>query len=134
LYQRIKEFVTVYGSGQVNINTAPVEVLSALGLSRVLVTKIMTVRRGLDGFEGTADDIIFSDANQIEQVLSGLVDLQPEEYEEIVRLRDGGKLSTQSAHYRIQAQGWLNQSSDKKLVTCVLNASDGKIVYWREKY
>jgi general secretion pathway protein K len=41
IFDRIKPFVTVYGDGEVNINTASRPVLTALGLSQVLIDKIM---------------------------------------------------------------------------------------------
>jgi DNA uptake protein ComE-like DNA-binding protein len=43
-YDKFKDFITVYSSGKVNINSAPVEVLQALGMSAALIKAINTFR------------------------------------------------------------------------------------------
>jgi hypothetical protein len=65
IYEKIKPFLTVYGSGQVNIKTAPREVLSALGFSPEAVEIIARYRAGVDGADGTADDNFFSSTGVI---------------------------------------------------------------------
>ena len=41
IYDKLINFVTIYGDGAVNINTASKEVLEALGLADSLVDKIL---------------------------------------------------------------------------------------------
>ncbi len=55
----LKDFVTVYTNGEVNINTASDMVLSAL-FGDELSLKIAAYRRGRDGVVGTKDDRWFS--------------------------------------------------------------------------
>ena len=49
LYDKIKEFITIYSSGSVNINTASNEVLISLGIDERVVEKIVEFRVGDDG-------------------------------------------------------------------------------------
>jgi len=59
LFDKIKDKLTIYGSGAVNINTADSTILQYLGLSPQLVDKINRFRKGIDGKEKTEDDNIF---------------------------------------------------------------------------
>ena len=52
-YDKLINYVTIYGDGAVNINTASKDVLIALGLQESLVDKILSVRRGRDGLDAT---------------------------------------------------------------------------------
>ena len=76
----VSAFCTVYatGTGAVNINTAPPDVVRALrithpqrgviGLSEAFVNALLRYRRGNDGVAGTADDGVFQRAEDILQL------------------------------------------------------------------
>jgi len=76
-YDKLINYVTIYGDGVVNINTAPKEVLMALGLQEGLVDKILSVRRGRDGIEATADDYIFLKTFEIAADVNAIIPLLP---------------------------------------------------------
>lgn len=59
LYKKIMPYITVYGDGKVNINTATPEVMEAIGLSKDLIASLIDYRAGPDGEEGTEDDRYF---------------------------------------------------------------------------
>src|SRR2546427_10324986 len=59
VFQALEPFVTVYSDGKVNLNTAPREVMAALGMSEGLVSKVLRFRWGPDGIHGTRDDQSF---------------------------------------------------------------------------
>ncbi|MDP8218489.1 MAG: type II secretion system protein GspK [Candidatus Theseobacter exili] len=65
LIQKIRNTITVFGVGKVNINTAPTQVLNVLGFDEMLADKIYRYRLGEDGEDGTEDDGIFEDINDI---------------------------------------------------------------------
>ncbi len=69
VFGKIRPYVTVYGSGKVNLNTAGRQVLSALGFSEAAVQAIVQYRAGADGQEGTGDDSFFSSPGSIESAL-----------------------------------------------------------------
>lgn len=58
IFERIKNFVTVYGDGKININTAPYDVLNAVFSDKFpdLAGKIIAYRKGTDEISGTDDD------------------------------------------------------------------------------
>jgi len=90
VFDKVRPYVTVYGSGHVNMNTASREVLAALGFSAAGVETIVQYRSGADGIDGTTDDRNFTSAGSIvgdiktggeqpldisqEVLLSGLID------------------------------------------------------------
>lgn len=59
IYNKLKDFITVYGDGKVNLNTASVEVMKALGFREDLINGLLEFRAGPDGKEGTEDDGVF---------------------------------------------------------------------------
>jgi general secretion pathway protein K len=134
VYQKLKGFVTVYGNGVVNINTASRPVLAALGLSLPLVEKILTARQGPDGVAGTADDNIFSlSPGNLTLVLPRAMNITPEELPEIDNLFTHGFIGVSSAFFRIESRGFLVGSEESRTITCVFDGNSGKIIYWREE-
>ncbi len=65
LFEKIRPYVTVFGSGRVNVNTARREVLTALGFSEAGVEILAQFRSGPDGKEGTTDDRFFTNVTTI---------------------------------------------------------------------
>jgi len=75
----LKDFVTIYTNGEININTAPEEVLTALFDSEYesLPGKINIYRAGQDGNIGTKDDRWFSmGAYILERGKEGMVEVK----------------------------------------------------------
>ena len=75
MYNKLIDFVTIYGDGAVNINTASGQVLEALGLADSLVDKILSVRRGKDDIDGTADDHVFLQTYDIAAEVNTVIQL-----------------------------------------------------------
>jgi type II secretory pathway component PulK len=65
VFEKIKDYVTIYGEGRVNINTASEAVLFALGLDEDIAAKIILYRAGKDGVEGNLDDNVFVSNSEI---------------------------------------------------------------------
>jgi general secretion pathway protein K len=62
----LRDYLTVYGNGKVNLNTAPLEVLRAIpGLSERSARRIVQVRDGPDGAPGTSDDRPFANLGEV---------------------------------------------------------------------
>ena len=129
----LRNYLTVYGAGQVNINTASKPVLMALGLEEAVVDKILKVRRGNDGIEATLDDHIFYRSFDIAAEVGEGVKIEPNEMRAIDQLNMRGLLTTNSYYYTIQSNSFGDRSRDKKSIICVFNAADNRIVYWKEK-
>jgi general secretion pathway protein K len=133
MYDKLIEFVTIYGDGTVNINTASKEVLEALGLPETVVDKIMTTRRGKDGIDGTADDSVFAKTFEITANVNSVVALTLDEARAIDAVSMRGLLTTNSYYYTIEATGKIASRSTLKSVRAVYSSRDDKIVYWKER-
>jgi type II secretory pathway component PulK len=133
VYERLLDFITIYGKGFVNVNTASSVVLQALGLSEALVEKILFVRRGPDKIDMTADDYFFADVSHMMQDIAAFTKVDQTEFEEFAFFYGQAVLGTQSSYFRIQSRGQLRTSQEKKVISCVLYSPDGRIVYWRER-
>lgn len=124
----LKDLLTVWGDGKININTAPEEVLSALpGMSKKAVASIIEMRKGPDGRLGTQDDgirnigAIFAPGIVEERYrakLTGLIKLRSDFFKA-------------SASARVMSGSWL--IVEKKAIAVLDSSSKPpKIVYWRK--
>jgi len=72
VFSECRDFITVYTGGQVNINTAPPEVLAAIGFDSDMIDRVLQFRPGADGEIGTEDDGIFKNNTTIMDELTTL--------------------------------------------------------------
>jgi len=98
-FKGFKDFVTVYGEGKVNINTASHEVLKALGMSDELISEIDEFLLGPDGKADTKDDEAFKSASEI---LTTLKWISEEEKTLVLNLTNSGTLTAQSDIYSLE--------------------------------
>ncbi|MFH0796388.1 MAG: hypothetical protein V2A65_04940 [Candidatus Omnitrophota bacterium] len=129
IFEQIREYVTVYTEGKININTAPLEVLRALGLDERLAAKILTFRKGQDGVEGTPDDNVFTSPDVV-ATLNQFVVLGPDEISQFSNL--AGRFTTASNNFMIKSIARLNNRNDSYAIVAVCNRK-GQIKYWREE-
>jgi type II secretory pathway component PulK len=131
IFERIKPYITIYGQGRVNINTAPREVLLALGLDNNIVTSILFFRKGADGLEATPDDEFFEKPSNIVPLLSRVYNLSPSQLASVSQISQQ-YLTTQSSYFTIECSAYFNKGRYKMTVFCVFNRQ-GEILYWRER-
>jgi len=128
-YDRFKDYITVYTDGEVNINTAPPEVLQTLGMSDSLVRAVQEFRAGPDGKEGTDDDEAFTNTGEIVAKLRSLLAFSQEEEAVLVQLISQGLLVVSSKYFTVDCEiKILNRSAMKYAIVI---AKD-KIKQWRE--
>ena len=129
--EQAKDFLTVYGTGTVNINTAPPDVLRALGLDDNLVELIMRFRAGPDSQEGTADDGVFKDAGEIANTLRSYTGLFAAQEAELVRASTQGLLGVKSTALALHIE---TRVLGKPAMTyrVLLDATEEKIKRWSE--
>lgn len=133
IFSKIKEVITVYGTGKVNINTASYPALYALGLSESLCRQIVEFRQGRDGEMGTEDDNIFESVQQIRNVGP----LFTEESIQINQLISSNILTVKSDIFRINSSGQLKDERGVRSrdIVCILRREKLKgpqILYWLE--
>ncbi len=140
IFSNLQDLITVYGDGKVNINTAPGEVLEALGLKEELRDKILWFRRGEDGLLGTEDDGFFETANysQIKTTLNNFEELSQEELSQVRYLNyliSRGRISVSSSYYRINSVGVSPGGKVTKAITAVVQRTGNglpRIAFWHE--
>ncbi len=127
LFCQIKDDLTVFGNGQVNINTANRDILISIGMGPILAEKIISYRLGFDGLPMTLDDRAFEDVEDIKQEL----DLSETEMEIINSLITSGFITTKSDNFKFIACGKLSNNETTSKIVCVVDRA-GVIKYWRE--
>jgi hypothetical protein len=131
IFQRIKDYITVYGNGKVNVNTAGMFVLEALGLSEEVAEDIVIYRKGKDNITGTQDDGFFSSPQDMAAKISeafNLTDSQKQELDSVVQKE---LVTAKSSFFMIKGTAGLNYGKNTKDLTCVISRS-GRIFYWSE--
>jgi len=129
-YELASPWLTVHGSGMVNLNTAGPEVLGALGLSQAGVRGLRRYRDGDDRLAGTADD---RPLDSLDSLAAGLgSSLTNEDLGVLLLLIDKKLLTVKSSAFRMLASAGLEGSErDEALLRCVLTR-EGEIVAWEE--
>jgi len=132
LFGQLQPFITIYGDGAVDVNTAPPQVLKALGLSDEVVSRILLVRRGVDLKQATADDLVFQDISGMAGILLQMGKLTPEEIAKINELISKGLIGTTSEYLHVHAEAEMVSSGETESVDSIFHASDGQILYWSQ--
>ncbi len=128
--EKLKDYLTVFGDGKINVNTASKAVFWALGMSTYLTDKVMVYRSGKDKALGTADDNVFKSASNIVSDLSQFTSLSDSEVADLSRIVDQF-LKVQSEIFTARAVAHLNNRRNATEVVAVFNRS-GDILYWHE--
>lgn len=133
LFKQIDPYLTVYGDGKVNFNSAPRPVLRALGLSEGLADKVVDFRKGPDRIEGTEDDVVFQDPSTITPIVSAAMSFSSEEFAQISNAISAGFVGVKTNTFRIRSTGRLirDDRNAELTVSCVLDRK-GTILYWKE--
>jgi len=134
VFDKIKDFITIYGDGKVNINTATPEVLSSLGMDKSLVAKIIAFRYGADELLGTRDDGVFQETGTLLEQLSQTNALSDMEASQLANLASSGSLVTVSANFMIKSTATLGntiEGAPGKEIVCVVKHT-GEILSYAE--
>jgi general secretion pathway protein K len=131
VFERLRPYVTVYGSGQVNVNTASREVLAALGLSPAAVEAIALYRAGTDKIDGTSDDQFFSAAGSIaSQLESTETPLDASQVVTIAGLIAEGRIGVSSTFFSTTSHG-LHERTGATLDVEAVFDREYQVVYQR---
>ena len=141
IFLKIKPYITIHGSGRVNINTAVAPTLYALGLSDSVVNKILIYRSGEDKVIASSDDRAFSSDNSIVAQLSQVYSMSPSEVAELSNIVAEGRTTVFSHTFLIRSIAVLDKRAGKCKIECVmekdLNVDSDKagwILNWRTEF
>src|SRR5438445_2919019 len=137
VFQALEPFVTVYSDGKVNLNTAPREVMAALGMSEGLVSKVLRFRWGPDALRGTRADQSFTTLASAGQELNAFETLTPLEAAQLSNVITQNRLKVASSVFRIHAQGTVRDGKISRAVEGVVRRAAGPsrsvaLLSWRE--
>ena len=132
-YDALRPYVTVYGDGRVNVNTASRKVLMAFGLDGVVVDKLLKARRGQDGRDSTGDDHVFYRVFDIASEVNTLVALEEKEARQIDALNTRNLLTTDSMVFGMTSRVRSGEQGTKRTIDAVFNAFSNKFEFWYEK-
>ena len=130
LLDSLRPYITVYGQGKVNINTASREALLALGLEDSIVRAIISFRQGKDGLEATHDDGFFKNASNIVPELSRIFNLSSSQLAKVTAISQQ-YLTTMSDHFMIKCSAYFFKNGYTMKTEAVFNRL-GEILHWRE--
>ena len=129
-YQRVAPYVTVYGSGFLNLNTASPQVLDALGLSEAGVNGLLAFRAGEDGQAGTGDERRLVSTETLESELGSFV---PKADLALLTRLSGKKLfGVGASDFWCTVQARARRSTGPFVVECVFTRS-GEMKLWHER-
>jgi len=137
IYGKIKDLITVYGDGKININTASEETLGILinscidecinnGVITVrpdsgnLVNLIFTIRK----------DTPFENSGALSNASAFSNNLSSDEGKVLNKLTE--IITFKSNNFRINSTGEITGKSISKTIACVFSRSANKIIYWHE--
>ncbi|MCX7661288.1 MAG: general secretion pathway protein GspK [Candidatus Omnitrophica bacterium] len=82
-FTKIKEYLTIYGDGRININTTDPLILRALGIEKDLVDIIIEYRNGKDKLPFSSDDNFFEGNIAILEKITSFKEIQPHQIERL---------------------------------------------------
>ncbi len=130
IFENIRGYITVYGSGMVNINTAPRQVLLAVGLDGRMADGILSFRKGKDGMTGTPDDGIFESTAVILPKMSQYMKMSPSDVSRVSAAVER-YITVGSTAFRIRSVATAKNGKDKFTAVSVVD-KEGKVLCWQE--
>ena len=113
VFKRIRPYVTVYGSGAVNLNTADATVLQALGLSTLGVKGILAYRAGEDDTLDTEDDRVLNSAAGLSAELQALI--PAEDANKLVELASQKLIGVGSTAFEVRSSAHIDERENRVL-------------------
>ena len=129
------QYITRYGS-TVNVNSASVEVLVALGLPERAAGKLVEWRSGSDRIPGTADDRHFLSLEGNNERVRACA-LNSEEAAVLALLHGAKKLTVKPRFFQLVSRGWGDQYNGICEIRVVLEKQDRgatRIMEWTENW
>ncbi len=131
IFAAIEPYITVYGDGKVNLNFADEELMKTMGIYPDSAAKILELRRGVDGIEGTGDDEVFTNTQEVYDRLKSSFLLSEPEHQSLQAMTASNYFTFQPHCLKIVAEALLVNEKARSSVVCVLDLKNG-FKYWAE--
>jgi DNA uptake protein ComE-like DNA-binding protein len=131
MFEKIKNHITVYGEGSVNVNTAGVPVLESLGMDEALARKVVNFRTGSSSAkEGEIPENVFPEAASIAALLEKTGALSGDEIAQIQRAT--ALLGVRSDNFRGRITGFYVREGKTEKIEFVYDRKEKIVKFWRE--
>lgn len=130
LFMRLSPFLTVYGSGQLNVNTASETVLRAIGLSEQGIEGLLFYRYGEDDEEGTSDDRVLISTTAISAEMAEYVPI--EDLNRLEELNQDGLLTVASETFSLSVVAETTKALSRTELACIIDRT-GQVQAWTER-
>jgi len=125
IFEKIKDRITVYGNGAININTADAQTLEILGINSSLIDKIMDFRTQGNVFKSKGS--IITDLKAVEGI-------SPEEKDILHNLIQQGLLGVISSVFSTECRGEIGEGKRKsKRSIKIVFTRTGEMLFWQER-
>lgn len=136
IFNKLSNYLTIYGEGKININTAPVEVLTALGLSEESAQDIIAYRDGSDAEPATGDDVPIQDIGELQSKQAEIFKNRTLSNEDINTISGliTARITVTSDFYRVNSSAVVNNVKSK--ISAVVKIEEDKspqYEYWYEE-
>jgi len=130
--KKLQAVATVYGSGQINLNTARRETFQALGLDSAFYEKVLRWRLGPDGLRGTAEDGIAKGVLDFVTQLEQGEGLSVKEKILLNKYQNYFRVTSTAFHVRIKAMSATGLKKEAVAILAIKKGKDVEVVYWHE--
>ncbi len=129
-FDKLKNYLTIYSNGKVNINTVSKNVLLALGLSDDVASDILLYRAGEDRVLDTKDDNVFQSDSDIVPKVSQFTHLSDSEIALLTNVANK-YLTVSSDYFLVKSTARLDSGKLKSEISSIVSTT-GQILYWQE--
>jgi len=132
MFNKIKDYITIYGEGAVNVNTASVPVLVSLGIDKTLAEKIIKFRsESRPKKEGAVPESVFTDASLIPGLLNKAEPLSGDEAAQLQRIIP--LLDVLSDNFKGHVTGSYVHEGRSEQIVFVYDRKERILKSWREE-
>lgn len=132
MFDKIKDHITVYGDGAVNVNTASIPVLVSLGMDEALAEKIIHFRAGSSPKKnGEIPENVFTDDSPITDLLNQTGHLSGDEIAQMQRVVP--LLGVRSNNFRGEILGSYMSGGKTEKIVFVYDRKEQIVKSWREE-
>jgi len=134
IFNKIKNHLTIYGNGAVNINTADKIVLRSIGMSGELADKVINFRESPADSDNSTEEVpnFFDDTAKIVSYLTKKESISAEESGKINNLIAQSLLGVSSDNFSGTAIGRIGDKAGGSRISFVFDRGNNIVRWWRE--